>query len=511
MSRILCYHDVVSPAELERSGFAGPASARYKLTPTKFERHLGALIDCGLRPGLLGQPASVALTFDDGGSSALHIAEALERRGSRGHFLIATAMLGTPGFLLPEQVRELADRGHEVGSHSHTHPPCLDRLAPATLAYEWRRSAERLTELLGHPPRLAAVPGGRLSEAMIEEAAAAGYELLLSGEPTVRARHHGRITVLGRYVIWGNTPAARAAAYACGRRAATGWLEVQWHAKEVARRVSPGMYEEVRAARRRGLRSPADESGHGSGLAFESQVGRAAQTSRDQPLSQCGVVDQPLHSDSRCEGVVGRDEQRRLAQLADAADGRLTVIEADALSVDEPELLAAYAPAHPWRVVANLPYNVGTPLLVKWLTALAPPEAMTLMFQREVAERLAARAGESAYGRLGVLTQAVARAEIVMDLPARAFTPPPKVDSAVVNLTLLPERPSRERLAALETVTQAAFGQRRKMLRSSLRSLGGERLCAEAALDPSTRAEQIPVEGFLRLAEALQSGSSSSA
>ncbi|HEX8568402.1 MAG TPA: 16S rRNA (adenine(1518)-N(6)/adenine(1519)-N(6))-dimethyltransferase RsmA, partial [Caulobacteraceae bacterium] len=113
-----------------------------------------------------------------------------------------------------------------------------------------------------------------------------------------------------------------------------------------------------------------------------------------------------------------------LEELAAAAGGRLQVVGADALTVDEPAL----AGAAPWRVISNLPYNVGTPLLVKWLTAPEPPEAMTLMFQKEVAQRIVARTGEGAYGRLGVLAQALAEARLVMDLPARAFTPPPKVD-----------------------------------------------------------------------------------
>ncbi|MDB5453731.1 MAG: rRNA ((1518)-N(6)/adenine(1519)-N(6))-dimethyltransferase, partial [Caulobacteraceae bacterium] len=187
-----------------------------------------------------------------------------------------------------------------------------------------------------------------------------------------------------------------------------------------------------------------------------------------------------------------------LAELAEAADGRLKVIEADALGVDE-AALAGEGSAH---VVSNLPYNVGTPLLVKWLTGPFTPASMTLMFQKEVADRIAAPAGDDDYGRLSVLVQALCRAEVVMDLPARAFTPPPKVASAVVKLTPLPERPAKPLIAALERVTAAAFGQRRKMLRSSLRKLGGEALCAAVGIDPSVRAETVSVEGFLRLASA---------
>jgi 16S rRNA (adenine1518-N6/adenine1519-N6)-dimethyltransferase len=188
-----------------------------------------------------------------------------------------------------------------------------------------------------------------------------------------------------------------------------------------------------------------------------------------------------------------------LNELGEAAGGRLTVVEGDALKVDEASL-AGGALA---KVISNLPYNVGTPLLIKWLTGPFRPASMTLMFQKEVAQRIVAAVGSDAYGRLAVIAQATARAEIVMDLPARAFTPPPKVASAVVNVVPLPDPPATDLLKALEQVTAAAFGQRRKMLRSSLKALGGEALCEAAGLDANVRAEVVPVEGFLRLAAAV--------
>jgi 16S rRNA (adenine1518-N6/adenine1519-N6)-dimethyltransferase len=182
----------------------------------------------------------------------------------------------------------------------------------------------------------------------------------------------------------------------------------------------------------------------------------------------------------------------------DDGDGRLAIVEGDALKVREADLVEG--PAH---LVSNLPYNVGTPLLIKWLTGPWTPLSLTLMFQKEVADRIVAAPGDEAYGRLAVISQATASARIVMHLPAAAFTPPPKVASAVVHLVPLPDRPPPELQKRLERVTAAAFGQRRKMLRSSLKPLGGGALCEAAGIDPDARAETIDIGGFLRLAATL--------
>ena len=187
-----------------------------------------------------------------------------------------------------------------------------------------------------------------------------------------------------------------------------------------------------------------------------------------------------------------------LEELTPWSNGRLKLVEADALDVDEAALLAGKGPA---RIVANLPYNVGTPLLVKWLKAGPWRGPMTLMFQREVAERIVAPVGGEAYGRLAVLAQAVTQARIVVNVPPRAFTPPPKVASAVVHLV---DRPDRfDDLDALERVTAAAFGQRRKMMRSSLAALAGANAIAlleKAEIAPTERAEQVSVVQFCTLA-----------
>lgn len=187
-----------------------------------------------------------------------------------------------------------------------------------------------------------------------------------------------------------------------------------------------------------------------------------------------------------------------LQELGEAADGRLVVKLADALKIDE----AAMAAGRPAAIVSNLPYNVGTPLLIKWLTGPFTPVSLTLMFQKEVAQRIVAPPGADAYGRLAVIAQATSQVQMVMDVPARAFTPPPKVDSAVVHLTPLTDRPAADLLDALQRVTQAAFGQRRKMLRSGLKAVGGEALCDAAGIDASRRAETLSVAEFLALARA---------
>jgi 16S rRNA (adenine1518-N6/adenine1519-N6)-dimethyltransferase len=206
--------------------------------------------------------------------------------------------------------------------------------------------------------------------------------------------------------------------------------------------------------------------------------------------------------------VIAIEKDRRflplLEELAQAAPGRLRVVEADALEADELGLVSEAGASAPVRIVANLPYNVSVPLLIKWLRLGQAVESLTLMFQKEVAQRIVAAPGQGAYGRLSVLVAATATAEIVMALPARAFTPPPKVDSAVVRLVARADAPAPALLASLERVTQAAFGQRRKMLRSSLKPLGGEDLCRAAGVDPGLRAEAIGPDAFLSLARLVQ-------
>ncbi|MGA0595747.1 16S rRNA (adenine(1518)-N(6)/adenine(1519)-N(6))-dimethyltransferase RsmA [Enterovirga sp. CN4-39] len=194
-----------------------------------------------------------------------------------------------------------------------------------------------------------------------------------------------------------------------------------------------------------------------------------------------------------------------LAEIGARYPGRLEVIEADALEVDPRSLFSGGKPA---RIVANLPYNVGTPILIRWLTVpdWPPPWASaTLMFQREVADRIVAdETRRDDYGRLGVLCGWRTRSRILFDVPPQAFVPPPKVTSAVVHVEPRPD-PLPCSVQALERVTRAAFGQRRKMLRQSLKGLGKDpaELLKAAGLPGTARAEEIPVAGFVALANAL--------
>ena len=202
-----------------------------------------------------------------------------------------------------------------------------------------------------------------------------------------------------------------------------------------------------------------------------------------------------IEKDPRCMAA--------LAEISARYPGQLEVINGDALEIDPLAYLTA-----PIKIAANLPYNVGTELLVRWLTPKDwPPfwDSLTLMFQREVAQRIVAQPGTKAYGRLALLAQWRADPRIVLDLPPEAFSPPPKVSSAVVHLTALPAPRFPADPAVLNKVVAAGFNQRRKMLRSALKSLGPdiEDHLVAAGIKPTERAEQVPLEGFCALARSV--------
>ncbi|MEX2201536.1 MAG: 16S rRNA (adenine(1518)-N(6)/adenine(1519)-N(6))-dimethyltransferase RsmA [Dongiaceae bacterium] len=210
--------------------------------------------------------------------------------------------------------------------------------------------------------------------------------------------------------------------------------------------------------------------------------------------------------------VIAIEKDRRaiaaLEELQAVWPNRLEIVEGDALEIDVVQLAGA-----PRKIVANLPYNISTALLARWLPQLTAFESLTLMFQKEVAERLVARPGGRDYGRLSVATQWRANVRRLFDVPAQAFTPPPKIVSTVISIEpraepLFPADPDQ-----LERVVAAAFGQRRKMLRQALRSLGpdAESLLAAAGIDPTARAETLSIEAFCTLARAFSERNGSTA
>ncbi|WOC15118.1 16S rRNA (adenine(1518)-N(6)/adenine(1519)-N(6))-dimethyltransferase RsmA [Pseudochrobactrum sp. MP213Fo] len=244
-------------------------------------------------------------------------------------------------------------------------------------------------------------------------------------------------------------------------------------------------------------------------LNLTSKIARQAGNLQDHPVIEVGPGPGGLTRAILAQGgivtAIERDERclPALEEIAAEYPGRLKIIAGDALEQDFSSLFPD-SEKKP-KIIANLPYNVGTQLLVGWLLSDPwPPfyDSMTLMFQKEVAERIVAKAGGDAYGRLGVLAGWRTQSKIAFDLPPQAFTPPPKVTSAVVHMI-----PRAEPLVCvsnrLERVTQAAFGQRRKMLRQSLKPLGGEALLNKAGIDPTRRAETLSVEEFVHLTNQL--------
>ena len=195
-----------------------------------------------------------------------------------------------------------------------------------------------------------------------------------------------------------------------------------------------------------------------------------------------------VETDPRCVTALG--------VLADAYPGRLTVIEGDALTTDITQLCPA-----PRRIIANLPYNIATPLLLNWLKQIDQFESLTLMFQKEVADRITAVPGNKTYGRLAVISQWLCEARHDFNISRTAFTPPPKIDSTVITLTPRPEPLAPANMKVLEKVTAAAFGQRRKMLRASLKSLNID--LESLGIDPTARAETLSVEQFCAIARAV--------
>jgi peptidoglycan/xylan/chitin deacetylase (PgdA/CDA1 family) len=237
------YHDVVDLGFEDGSGFRGRDAALYKLPPDRFARHLDTIVR-DLPPSASAR--EVVLTFDDGGASAMRIADALERRRLTGFFFIATNYIGTPGFLRRADIVELAKRGHVVGSHSCSHPLRMGHCERHQLSYEWTRSRAVLSDTIGGPVTIASVPGGDFSRAVADAAAEAGYDALFTSEPTGQLSAIGPLTIHGRFTIQRWTSAKTAAAllhgdvWSCARQA------IVWNAKKLLKSAAGHRYLEVR-------------------------------------------------------------------------------------------------------------------------------------------------------------------------------------------------------------------------------------------------------------------------
>jgi glycosyltransferase involved in cell wall biosynthesis/peptidoglycan/xylan/chitin deacetylase (PgdA/CDA1 family) len=248
-TRVLMYHDVVPGDDQSASGFRMPGSGRSKLLARDFERHLHALAEAGT--GAPGKITDASLprwmiTFDDGGIGAMTAADLLERHQWHGHFFITTSMLGEPGFLSRQQLRELASRGHVIGSHSHSHPVPMSGLTPQDLAEEWKQSIRILTAVLDQPVLSASVPGGFHNPAVAAAAAKAGIRYVFTSEPTPRVRQREGHLELGRFAIGRSTGAECAAALANGGWACH-WQKFRWEVLKLAKKLLGPWYLRIRS------------------------------------------------------------------------------------------------------------------------------------------------------------------------------------------------------------------------------------------------------------------------
>ena len=235
------YHDVVREGMEDSSGFPGRDAARYKVTPARFASHLDAITG--------GAEADrPAMTFDDGGASALGAADVLERYGLRGHFFVTVNYIGTPGFLDAAGIRELQGRGHEVGSHSCSHPLRMGHLSPARLRDEWHTSRSALCDILGEDIQTASIPGGDFAPPVALTAADAGFTRLFTSEPVTTFTQIGAMTVAGRFAIQRETSAATAAALGAGRWLPCAQQAMLWNMKKLAKRIGGRRYLRLRGA-----------------------------------------------------------------------------------------------------------------------------------------------------------------------------------------------------------------------------------------------------------------------
>jgi peptidoglycan/xylan/chitin deacetylase (PgdA/CDA1 family) len=263
----LMYHDIVAAGDADSSGFPGRDAALYKITPEQFAAHLDAIhgspqlspnnvptVTSPVRPARPAPPARSAhpadrtplLTFDDGGTSAMRAAELLEARGWIGHFFVTADYIGTRGFLTASEIRELADRGHAIGSHSCSHPLRMGHCAWPRLLDEWSRSRSILSGIVGTAVFQASVPGGDFAPHVAEAAARAGITRLFTSEPTTRTVNAFGLELTGRFAVQRWTSAETAAALASGRWLPCTRQALMWNAKKIAKRFGGERYLKLR-------------------------------------------------------------------------------------------------------------------------------------------------------------------------------------------------------------------------------------------------------------------------
>ena len=250
----ILYHDVVRE-NFEESGFPGAAAARYKFTEAEFGSHLCSMAakapSAAVPVDILFDEAGAdrqpfLMTLDDGGSSAVYIAEALERQNWRGHFFVTTNYIDTPTFVSRGQIRWLRGRGHVVGSHSSSHPFRISEIPAEQLALEWSESVAVLSDILGEPVRSASVPGGFYAPRVAEAAAAAGIRALFTSEPTTQVTEVAGCLVLGRYTVYRGLSAEYAGELAAGSRLALARQQLLWGVKKVLKTAAAPVWDGAR-------------------------------------------------------------------------------------------------------------------------------------------------------------------------------------------------------------------------------------------------------------------------